>query len=115
VSADRPLLEQALSNMVDNAFHHGAGEVTLRAERRNGSAELHVLDEGTGFPASFVHHAFERFSRVQKADADGSGLGLAIVQTIADAHEGGARAANMERGGADVWITLALDGSIPMP
>jgi two-component system OmpR family sensor kinase len=115
VSADRPLLEQALGNMVDNAFHHGAGEVTLRAERRNGSAELHVLDEGTGFPAGFVRHAFERFSRVQKADADGSGLGLAIVQTIADAHEGGARAANTERGGADVWITLALDGSIPMP
>src|SRR2546426_11940619 len=115
VSADRPLLEQALSNMVDNAFHHGAGEVTLRAERRNGSAELHVLDEGTGFPAGFVHHAFERFSRVQKADADGSGLGLAIVQTIADAHEGNARATNTERGGADVWITLALDGSIPMP
>ncbi|TML14201.1 MAG: HAMP domain-containing protein [Actinobacteria bacterium] len=115
VSADRLLLEQALGNLVDNAFHHGAGEVTLSAERRNGSAELHVLDRGNGFPTGFLHHAFEPFSRAQKADADGSGLGLAIVQTIADAHEGTARAANAERGGADVWITLALDGSAPVP
>jgi len=37
------------------------------------------------------------------------------VQTIADAHEGTARAANAERGGADVWITLALDGSASRP
>ena len=115
VSADRLLLEQALGNLVDNAFHHGAGAVTLSAERRNGSAELHVVDRGNGFPAGFLHHAFEPFSRAQKVDADGSGLGLAIVQTIADAHEGTARAANAERGGADVWITLALDGSASRP
>jgi heavy metal sensor kinase len=109
VSADRTLLEQALANMVDNAFTHGAGRVTLKAEQRNGSAELHVLDEGTGFPADFLHHAFERFSRAQKPQADGTGLGLAIVETIADAHEGDARAANANGGGADVWITLSLD------
>jgi two-component system OmpR family sensor kinase len=109
VSADRVLLEQALANMVDNAFTHGAGRITLMSEQRNGSAELHVLDDGTGFPADFLDRAFERFSRGQKPRADGTGLGLAIVQTIADAHEGYARAANANGGGADVWITLSLD------
>jgi heavy metal sensor kinase len=109
VSADRVLLEQALANMVDNAFTHGAGGVTLMSEQRNGSAELHVLDDGAGFPADFLDRAFERFSRGQKPQADGAGLGLAIVQTIADAHEGYARAANANGGGADVWITLSLD------
>src|SRR3989440_7511475 len=115
VSADRLLLEQALGNLVDNAFHHGAGEIRLSAARRNGSAELHVSDNGSGFPAGFLHRAFEPFSRAQKADAEGSGLGLAIVQTIADAHDGSARAANADRGGAEVWITLALDGSPRVP
>jgi two-component system OmpR family sensor kinase len=115
VSADRLLLEQALGNLVDNAFHHGAGEVRLSASRQNGSAELHVVDGGKGFPAGFLRRAFEPFSRAQKSDVDGSGLGLAIVQTIADAHEGSARAANAGGGGADVWITLALDGSAPVP
>ena len=109
VSADRSLLEQALGNMVDNALTHGAGRVSLRAEQRNGSAELHVLDEGRGFPADFLHHAFERFSRAQKTTADGSGLGLAIVETIAEAHGWEARAANAPGGGTDVWLALTVE------
>jgi two-component system OmpR family sensor kinase len=115
VIGDRLLLEQALGNLVDNAFHHGAGAVRLSASRQNGSAELHVLDGGKGFPPGFLHRAFEPFSRAQKVDTDGSGLGLAIVQTIADAHDGTARAANGDQGGADVWITLSLDGSTRVP
>jgi len=109
VSADRSLLEQALANMVDNAFTHGAGRVSLRTEQRNGSTELHVLDEGKGFPADFLHHAFERFSRAQKTTADGSGLGLAIVETIAEAHGWDARAANAPGGGTDVWLALTVE------
>ncbi len=98
-----------VANMVDNAFTHGAGRVTLTADQRNGSAELHVLDEGTGFPADFLHHAFERFSRGQKTTADGSGLGLAIVETIAEAHDGRAGAANAPGGGTDVWLALTAE------
>ena len=109
VSADRSLLEQALANMVDNAFTHGGGRVSLTTEQRNGSTELHVLDEGKGFPADFLHHAFERFSRAQKTTADGSGLGLAIVETIADAHGWQARAANAPGGGTDVWLALTVE------
>ena len=109
VSADRSLLEQALANMVDNAFTHGAGRVSLTTEQRNGSTELHVLDEGKGFPADFLHHAFERFSRAQKTTADGSGLGLAIVETIAEAHGWEARAANAPGGGTDVWLALTVE------
>jgi signal transduction histidine kinase len=109
VSADRSLLEQALANMVDNAFTHGAGHVSLRTEQRNGSMELHVLDEGRGFPADFLHHAFERFSRAQKTTADGSGLGLAIVETIAQAHGWEACAANAPGGGTDVWLALTAE------
>jgi signal transduction histidine kinase len=109
VSADRSLLEQALANIVDNAFTHGAGRISLRTEQRNGSTELHVLDEGKGFPADFLHHAFERFSRAQKTTADGSGLGLAIVETIAQAHAWQARAANAPGGGTDVWLALTVE------
>ena len=108
VEADRVLLEQALGNLVDNAFNHGSGRITLHAERRNGFAELHVLDQGRGFSADVLERAFERFSRGPATEANGSGLGLAIVETIADAHEGDAQAANADGGGADVWITLSL-------
>jgi heavy metal sensor kinase len=106
LKADRTLLEQALGNMVDNAFHHGDGDITLEARRRNGSAELHVRDEGTGFTSDVLDRAFERFSRGRGESVDGAGLGLAIVDTIAAAHDGDAHAANANGGGADVWITL---------
>jgi signal transduction histidine kinase len=67
-----------------------------------------VVDEGEGFPADFLHLAFERFSRAQKTTADGSGLGLAIVETIAEAHDGRAGAANAPGGGTDVWLSLTV-------
>lgn len=101
-------LEQALSNMVDNALRYGGGEVTLTAKQVDGHVELHVLDEGPGFPVDFVPRAFERFSRADSAKQDGSGLGLAIVETVARAHSGEAHVANRPGGGADVWLALPL-------
>lgn len=106
VDADPLRLEQALSNMVDNALRHGAGDVHVTARSRNGTVELHVIDDGPGFPADLIARAFERFSRADPAAADGSGLGLAIVETIARAHGGSARVANRPGGGADVSLSL---------
>jgi signal transduction histidine kinase len=96
---------------VDNAFHHGRGRVALAASCRNGRGELHVVDEGAGFPPQFLDRAFDRFSRADDArGSEGSGLGLAIVETIARAHNGEARAANRAEGGADQWLSLPLCG-----
>jgi signal transduction histidine kinase len=107
LEADRPRVEQALTNLVDNALIHGAGDVTLQARPSNGSVELHVTDEGAGIPDGFIEHAFERFSRADGARGEGgSGLGLAVVDSIARAHGGSAHARNRPGGGADVWIAL---------
>ncbi len=109
LTADRLRLEQALTNLVDNALRHGGGAITVSAFRRNGSAELHVVDEGLGFGPDFLPQAFDRFTRGDEGrGGDGSGLGLAIVETIARAHRGRAHAANVPSGGADVWISLPL-------
>ncbi len=107
ISADPLRLEQALSNLVDNALRHGEGRATLRAHRADRTVELHVEDEGPGFPPDFAAHAFERFSRADLRD-EGSGLGLAIVDTIAAAHRGTAHAATTGARGTDVWISLPL-------
>jgi signal transduction histidine kinase len=107
VEGDRARLEQALTNLVSNALWHGGGAVTLRAGKRDGSVELHVLDEGEGFDPGFLPRAFERFSRADPARSRGGvGLGLSIVQVIAEAHGGRAHAANRADGGADVWLSL---------
>ena len=107
VRGDRLRLEQALSNLVDNALRHGDGRVRLRAASANGSVELHVEDEGAGFSDGFAGRAFERFSRSQPGrEGSGAGLGLSIVKMIAEAHGGTAEAANAPGGGADVWLVL---------
>jgi signal transduction histidine kinase len=109
VHADPVRLEQALDNLVDNALRHGQGPVELLARRRDATVEVHVCDQGPGFPDGFLDEAFERFSRPDASrTSNGSGLGLAIVHAIAVAHGGEAHASNRPEGGADVWITLPV-------
>ena len=107
IDADPVRLEQALTNLVENAIQHGGGEITVRASESDGGLRIHVEDRGPGFPPEFLDRAFERFSRADQArGGDGTGLGLAIVEAIARAHRGTAHAANRNGSGADVWIEL---------
>jgi heavy metal sensor kinase len=106
LSVDRLRAEQALGNLVENALRHGGGRILLQAHRHDGRIELHVRDQGQGFPPDFIGHAFEPFSRADPARAGGgAGLGLAIVELIARAHGGGAHAANLDDG-TDAWLEL---------
>jgi two-component system OmpR family sensor kinase len=105
--ADPDRTAQALDNLVANALAHGRGEVRLTALGADGLVELHVSDEGPGFPHELLERAFERFSRGDPArTGEGTGLGLAIVAAIAHAHGGDVGARNRPGGGADVWISL---------
>jgi two-component system OmpR family sensor kinase len=108
-NADPMRLEQALSNLVDNALRHGTGSVTIGARADDGFVRLAVEDDGPGFPDSFVPRAFERFSRADEARGrGGSGLGLAIVDLIARSHGGtaGVESRAGGSGGATVWFTV---------
>nr|MDQ6915728.1 ATP-binding protein [Actinomycetota bacterium] len=107
VHADPARLDQALTNLVDNALRHGAGPVRIAAVAQDGLVALHVTDSGPGFPPGFLASAFDRFTRGDPARTEGgSGLGLAIVQAIAESHGGRAGAANRPGGGADAWIAV---------
>jgi len=118
LSADRLRLDQAVGSVVDNALRYGTGTITIAAERRDGAVEIAVRDEGPGFPEGFLDRAFERFSRASSSRRDGgSGLGLAIVRTVARAHGGEARAANVD-GGAEVTLSIpdrARAGAVRQP
>lgn len=106
--ADRLRTEQALANLVDNALRYGEGAVEIAAEPSAGAVRLHVRDRGPGFDPALDGHAFERFTRGDRARSrGGTGLGLAIVDAIALSHGGRAAASAREDGrGADVWIEL---------
>jgi signal transduction histidine kinase len=106
IDGDRLRLDQAVGSVVDNALRYGSGQISLDVVAADGEVEVHVRDQGPGFPDEFLERAFERFSRASSSRRDdGSGLGLAIVRTVARAHGGDAHAAN-GTDGTDVWLVL---------
>jgi two-component system, OmpR family, sensor kinase len=109
LDVDRLRAEQALGNLVENALRHGRGRILLSAQRHDGRVELHVRDDGRGFPPDFIDRAFDRFTRSDPArQGPGAGLGLAIVDVIARAHGGTAHAAN-HHDGADAWFEIPCE------
>jgi two-component system, OmpR family, sensor kinase len=112
LSADWLRIDQAIGTVVDNALRYGGGTIVLSARRTGEMVEIHITDEGEGFPPDFLERAFERFSRAPGIRVGGSGLGLAIVATVAAAHGGSAHAANRPEGGADVWLVIPLSSHV---
>jgi signal transduction histidine kinase len=102
---DRDRLAQVLANLVENAFAHGDGAVSvaLRTLPDDG-AELIVDDEGEGIPDEIRPRIFTKFWRHGRAG--GSGLGLFIVSGLVDAHGGSVSVERSASGGARMRITL---------
>jgi signal transduction histidine kinase/HAMP domain-containing protein len=93
VEADPRLLQQALTNLLDNAIKYTeSGEaVTLRAYARENNIVFEVKDKGIGIAPVDQSRLFEKFFRGAQREAmknQGTGLGLAIVKSIAERHNG---------------------------
>jgi two-component system phosphate regulon sensor histidine kinase PhoR len=92
VRADAVRIQQALSNIIDNAMKYGGDGQTIEIGVTDGpdSAEVRVSDEGVGVPEPEQEHIFRRFYRVDKSRSEiaGSGLGLAITKHIVLLHRG---------------------------
>jgi signal transduction histidine kinase len=83
---DPVVLDRVVSNLVVNAFRHGAPPVVVSARQTDRHLRISVADEGPGVPESFRTQLFEQFTR--GGATGGSGLGLAIARSYAVAHGG---------------------------
>jgi two-component system sensor histidine kinase KdpD len=111
VQGDEVMLEQVLSNLIENvARHTPAGtpfEVYARAD--DDVLEVAVRDHGPGFPPGEETRVFEKFHQARPESAQsGFGLGLAISKAIVEAHGGTITAQNASGGGAEFRFTLPL-------
>lgn len=92
VLADRDLVGQALSNLLDNAVKYTpeGGEISFSIMRGpNGTVDMVVVDSGPGVPVDARERVVQRFQRMDSARTQpGSGLGLALVDSVADMHGG---------------------------
>ena len=92
VDADLRRVDQALTNLFENARIAGSGEagaaaakIHIDADRGAGVVRLHVCDDGPGVPEEIRARLFEPFA---SRSPGGTGLGLAIVARIMAAHGG---------------------------
>ncbi|MBN2189306.1 MAG: HAMP domain-containing protein [Chitinispirillaceae bacterium] len=90
---NRPLFEQAVGNLIDNAVKYSdpGSEVSIEVNRQGSGAVVAVRDRGMGIAPEHLDRLFERFYRVDKARSrklGGTGLGLSIVKHIAVTHGG---------------------------
>lgn len=90
---DINLLEQAFSNIIQNAIKYTpeGGTVTISTEDNDHFVQISISDSGIGIPEKDIPHIFERFYRVDKERSrklGGTGLGLSIAKWIIDSHSG---------------------------
>ena len=83
VRVERPALERVVTNLVANAFVHGAPPVEVVVRSEGGHGVLEVADAGPGMAPELLAQATRRFSRAPHARAlPGAGLGLALVEQL---------------------------------
>jgi signal transduction histidine kinase len=97
--AHRPLLSQAIGNLIDNAIKYApaGGAIRLALRETEDGAEIIVEDEGGGIPEPDRLRVRERFVRLRPTE-DGAGLGLSIAAATARLHKGELRLEDNEPG-----------------
>ena len=106
IKGNADALEDALTNLVDNALTHTPSgrvvEVGVSAD-----AVVEVRDHGPGVREAEMARLFEPFWRADDSKTRGAGLGLAIVAEIAAAHGGTVAVENHPEGGAVFRLSLS--------
>ena len=116
--ADQDRLSQVVTNIVENALHHGQGlrSVVVRrpVDTRDGVVIV-VTDNGPGIPLENRARIFTRFWRA--GDRGGSGLGLFIVKGIVDSHGGELAVRDSRSGGTEmlVWLPRSRPAALDDP
>ena len=105
---DADKIDQILGNLVENAVRHGAGIVTVVAERTRIGGDLAVAvsvrDQGEGIPPEMAPRVFRQFWRGKRRG--GTGLGLYIVKGLVEALGGNITVGRAPGGGAEFRFTL---------
>lgn len=107
VYGDPVLLDQVVSNLVENAARYAPSDSTISLDLRaidGPAAMFSVCDRGPGVAADHVDKLFEPFWK--GPDSRSSGLGLAIVRAIVEAHGGEIEFIDTPGGGATFVVEI---------
>lgn len=116
VTADRLVLREAVTNVIDNAIKYSprGADIVVRVRQQSGQATLDVVDHGPGVAPEHRERVFDRFFRIDEArsrESGGTGLGLAIAKWAVDVNGGTISVDNNPAGGAVFRIALPMTPS----
>lgn len=111
VMAHRFLLEQTLSNLINNAIkfvrRDSQPKVNIRTETRGEQVRLWVEDNGIGIDPSYHRKIFSIFERVgDMQNYEGTGIGLAIVHRAVQRMGGSCGVESAPGEGSRFWVDL---------
>lgn len=116
--ADPDRLEQALSNLVENALRHTpeGGRIEVALGRAEDGLHFSVADTGHGLARAELRELEERFAQPAEqrphllgSGDEGEGLGLTICQAVAEAHGGRMQVEAGPETGATFGFSLPLE------
>lgn len=115
ITADSTLLEQAISNLVQNAMQYNdEGEhISIVLDVFDDRFECKILDDGPGIPEEDLPNITERHNRGDENDArtrnpKGQGFGLSIVKQVCALHHYDLHFENIPEAGLMVTISGPL-------
>ncbi len=112
VFVDREMWEKIVLNLLSNAFKFTLkGHIALTLRAGQGQVELAVADTGAGIPEHELPRVFERFHRIEGAQArthEGSGIGLALVHELVELHGGRISVQSRLHEGSTFTVTVPL-------
>ena len=88
---DRDWLNEAIDNIMKNAFDHTESGATIHVAWKElpSGVQIVITDNGCGIHPEDIHHIFKRFYRSRfSKDKQGIGLGLPLAKAIVEAHNG---------------------------
>lgn len=118
VPMDAILIEQVISNLLENAAIHSGvlAPIMLEVKEQGEVALFEVKDSGKGISEKELTHLFEDyFYHLAKAESDSRknmGIGLSVCYSIVAAHDGKLEAYNSTEGGAVFRFTLPLRSDV---
>ena len=119
--ADATLIDQALTNLIENAARHTpAGTVVqVRAQAHANEVVISVEDFGPGIEDRDMERVFEKFQRGAQSSGEGNvggvGLGLAICRSIVRLHGGRVWAEKVPGGGSAFRMALPREAAPNAP
>jgi signal transduction histidine kinase len=93
VSADRLVLRDAITNVIDNAIKYSpkGSTIQVRVGANGRDATVAIADQGPGIAEEHRDRIFDRFYRIDEGrsrERGGTGLGLAIAKWAVEANGG---------------------------